>query len=271
MEEHNMGKLTLNENMLAVKEGMGKSTSLPLDALRLVYIFFPGSFKWRVITSTQSIDGYNLDDFIHLSRETASRLFEEFTQVITNERDFVLSGMKLCLADYNNHSTIISLKDIKKSKSNILEKLLHYRDARIEKLNKWLATYPAVTLQGGFAGGTAVIDKNGFSKGRDKFVAWKDVGTIQVAEKNFGIGDLLIIPKGVGTGMFSLKKYRYTLGNIKMKQKELYIAECNFWRTLEDNRDDIPQKIRELSELKEKGVLTEEKFIEAKKRLLAEI
>lgn len=266
-----MGKLTLNENMLTVKEGMGKSTLLPLDALRLVYIFFPGTFKWRVITSTQSIDGYNLDDFVHLSEETASRLFDEFRQALANERDFVLSGIKLCLADYNNHSAIITLKDVKKSKSNILEKLLYYRETRIEKLNKWLATYPAVTLQGGFAGGIAVIDKNGFSKGKDKFIAWKEVGTIQVAEKNFGTSDFLIIPNGVSAGMFSFKKYRYTLGNISTKKKELYIAECNFWRTMEDSRDDIPQKIRELSELKEQGVLSEEKFIEAKKKLLAEI
>jgi|GEM_PF-3152024 len=265
-----MGKLNLNENMLTVKEGMGKSTSLPLDALRLVYIFFPGTFKWRVITSSQSIDGYNLD-VAHLPGDTVSQLFDEFNQVLERERDFVLSGMKLCLADYNNHSAIFTLKDVKKSKTDILGKLLYYRDARIEKLNKWLATYPGVTLQGGFAGGSAVIDKNGFSKGKDKFIAWKDVGTIQVVEKNFGTSDFLIIPEGVGASMFSFKKYRYSLGNIGTKKKELYIAECNFWRTMEDERDDIPQKIRELSELKEQGVLTEEKFIEAKKKLLAEI
>jgi len=265
-----MGKLSLNENMLTVKEGMGKTTSLPLDALRLVYIFFPGTFKWRVITSTQSIDGYNLD-VANLPGDTVSRLFDEFNQALTRERDFVLSGMKLCLADYNNHSAVISLKDVKKSKADILGKLLYYRDARIEKLSKWLATYPKVTLQGGFAGGSAVIDKEGFVKGKDKFIAWKDVETIQVVEKNFGTADFLIIPKGVGTSMFSFKKYRYSVGNISMKKKELYIAECNFWRTMEDERDDIPQKIRELSELKEQGVLTEEKFIEAKKKLLAEL
>lgn len=266
-----MGKINLKENMLAVKEGMGKSTSLPLDALRLVYIFFPGTFKWRVITSTQSIDGYNLDDTAHLSGDTVSQLFDEFNQVLERERNFVLNDIKLCLADYNNHSAVISLKDVKKSKCDVLGKLLYYRDTRIEKLNKWLGTYPKVTLQGGFAGGSAVIDKEGFVKGKDKFIAWKDVETIQVVEKNFGTADFLIIPKGVGTSMFSFKKYRYSVGNISMKKKELYIAECNFWRTMEDEGDDIPQKIRELSELKEQGVLTEEKFIEAKKKLLAEI
>ena len=266
-----MGKLSLNENMLTVKEGMGKTTSLPIDALRLVYIFFPGTFKWRVITSTQSIDGYNLDDTAHLAGDTVSQLFDEFNQVLDGERNFVLNDIKLCLADYNNHSAIISLKDVKKSKADILGKLLYYRDTRIEKLNKWLATYPKVTLQGGFAGGSAVIDREGFVKGKDKFIAWKDVETIQVVEKNFGTADFLIIPKGVGKSMFSFKKYRYSVGNISMKKKELYIAECNFWRTMEEERDDIPQKIRELSELKEQGVLTEEKFIEAKKKLLAEI
>ena len=262
-----MSKITLNDNMLIIKEGMGKHTSLPLDALRLLYIFFPGNFKWYVVASSQDIDGYNLDS---LPEDNFSRVIEELKEKLLVEKNFILQDVKLCFADYANHSAVISLKDVKKNKVDLLDKLLLYRKPRVDKLNQWLATYPEVRLEGGM-GSKAFVNREGFRKGENKFIPWKEVGTIQIAEKNFGISDMLVIPEGVGTGLYSLKKYRYSLGNISTKKKWLYIAECNFWRTMEDPQEEIPDKIKELSQLKEQGILTEEKFNEAKKKLLAEI
>jgi hypothetical protein len=262
-----MGKISLKDNMLIVKEGMGKYTSLPLDALRLLYIFFPGNFKWYVVASSQNIEGYNLDS---LPEDAFSRVTAEFKEKLLTEKTFILKDVKLCLADYANHSTVISLNDVKKSKVDLFDKLLLYRKPRVDKLNQWLTTYPEVRLEGGL-GAKAFVNKEGFRKGDNKFIPWNQVGTIQIVEKNFGLSDLLIIPQGVGTGIYSLKKYRYSLGNISTKKKELYIAECNFWRTMEAEQEDIPEQIKELSQLKEQGILTEEKFNEAKKKLLAEI
>lgn len=262
-----MSKITLQDNVLTVKQGLGKYVSLPLDALRLVYMFFPGTFKWYVVASRQDINGYNLDS---LPEETIRKLFGELNEVIARGRSFTLGDFKLCLAGYDNQSALISLKDVKKNKLDLLDRLLVYRKARLDRLEQWLLTYPEVRLDGGM-GAKAFINREGFRKGSDKFIPWKEVGTIQIAEKNFGISDFLVIPQGVSTGLYSLKKYRYSLGNISTKKKELYIAECNFWRTMEEKEEDVPQKIRELSQLKDQGILSEEKFNEAKQRILAQM
>jgi len=220
-----------------------------------------------VVASSQNIEGYNLDS---LPDDTFSRVTAEFKEKLLTEKTFILKDVKLCLADYANHSAIISLYDVKKSKVDLFDQLLFYRKTRVEKLNQWLSTYPEVRLEGGM-GAKAFVNKEGFRKGENKFIPWSQVGTIQIVEKNFGLSDLLIIPEGVSTGMYSLKKFRYSLGNISTKKKELYLAECNFWRTMEEEHEEIPEKIKELSQLKEQGILSEEKFNEAKKKLLAEI
>jgi hypothetical protein len=82
--------------------------------------------------------------------------------------------------------------------------------------------------------------------------------------------DLLVIPKGVSSGMFGFKKYRYSL-RISLKKKEMYIAECDFWRSGEPTvkgATDVPRQIEELAQLKEQGILSEEKFQAAKTALL---
>jgi hypothetical protein len=262
-----MSKISLKDNMLIVKEGMGKYISLPLDELRLLYIFFPGNFKWYVVASSQNIDEYNLDS---LPEDAFYQVTAEFKERLLKERSFILKDVKLCLADYANHSAVISLNDVKKCKVDLFDKLLFYRKPRVDKLNQWMTTYPEVRLEGGL-GAKAFVNKEGFRKGDNKFITLNQVGNIQIVEKNFGLSDLLIIPQGVSSGMYSLKKYRYSLGNISTKKRELYLAECNFWRIMEEKQEDIPGKIKELSQLKEQGILSEEKFDEAKKKLLTGI
>ena len=156
-----MGKITLKDNMVIVKEGMGKYTSLPLDALRLLYIFFPGSFKWYVVASSQDIEGYNLDS---LPEDTFSQVTAEFKEKLLKEKAFILKDVKLCLADYANHSAVISLNDVKKSKVDFFDKLLFYRKTRVDRLNQWLTAYPEVRLEGGM-GAKAFVNKEGFRKG----------------------------------------------------------------------------------------------------------
>jgi len=262
-----MSKMTLQDNILTVGQGLGKYITLHLDSLRLVYMFFPGNFKWYVLTSSQDINAYNLDS---LPDDTAGKLFKEIQEMVSQGSSFSLSDFKLCLAGYDNSSALISLKEVKKSKVDVLGRLLSYRKTRLEKLNQWLLTYPEVKLEGGM-GAKAFINREGFRKGNNKFVPWSEVETLQVVDKNFGMSDFLVVPKGVSTGLYSLKKYRYSLGNISTKKKELYIAECNFWRTLAENEEDVPRKIKELSQLKDQGILSEEKFQEAKQKILAQM
>ena len=50
------------------------------------------------------------------------------------------------------------------------------------------------------------------------------------------------------------------------------MAECEFWCGLKNTggSTDLVSKLKNLQQLKEDGVLTDERFIEAKQKLLAE-
>jgi len=63
------------------------------------------------------------------------------------------------------------------------------------------------------------------------------VGNLQIDTNNV-ITRFLVIPKGVGTGYFSLKKFKYFI-SIPQKKKELFIAECNYWISRLDNLQQI--------------------------------
>ena len=57
-----MGKISLNERTVTVKEGVFKKVILSLDSLRLLYLIAPGSFKWFVVTSSSQSSFINLDE-----------------------------------------------------------------------------------------------------------------------------------------------------------------------------------------------------------------
>ncbi len=260
-----MGKITVKENDLVIKEGITKKTVMPMDALRLVYVFLPESLKnWFVVTSSSGIEGYDLDDVAEKNINDLSRKFDD---MIHQEKAYRLSGIKLCLADYENRSIIVPLKDFKTSKIDIFSTLLLHRQQRLVKRREWLDSQPEVVLKG-VMGQQAVLDSRGFRRGK-KFISWEDVGTLQINTVNFST-NLLVIPKGVSTGFFSLKKHQYFLG-ISLKKKELYIAECNFWMSRLDQGTNVPQQLEELALLKEQGVLSEDKFQAAKRVLLEKI
>jgi hypothetical protein len=262
-----MSKIGLEENKLIVKDGIFKSNTLALDDLRLVYLFLPESLKsWFVVTSSSGIEGYNLDS---VTDDKIHELSQNFDEMIRREKGYKLSAIKLCLANYENRAALVSLKEFKGSKIDIFSQLLRYRTERIGKRKQWLKGNPEVVLKG-VMGQQAVVNARGFRRGK-KMIAWEDVGTMQINTVNFST-NLLVIPKGVSSGYFSFKKHQYSFG-ISLKKKELYIAECDFWMSepaLAGDKD-IPGQIEELAQLRDQGVLAEEKFQEAKKALLAKI
>ncbi len=218
-----MGKIIVKENNLVVKEGFTRKTILAMDELRFVYLFMPESLKsWFLVTSSSGIEGYNLDT---VSEDNIAELTRKFDDMIRQERGYKLSGIKVCLADYENRGVIVALKDFKTAKIDIFSQLLQYRQERLKKLNEWLNQNPEIVLKGVF-GQQAFVDARGFRRGK-KFIAWQDVGTLQVNTVNFST-NLLVIRRGVSTGLFSFKKQQYFIG-IPLKKKELYLAECNFW------------------------------------------
>ena len=217
-----MGKITLNEKTVTVKEGVFKKVSLPLDSLRLLYLIAPGSFKWFVVTSSSQNSFINLDS---LPGDTFKKLLNELSEQMEKEKAYRLTGIKLCLKDYEDNDTLITLRDLKLSKTDLFEKLIRYREERLRRLNDWLKDEPEVRLKG------AVLNKEGFHNGKKKFIAWQDVGSIQSETVNFNTS-ILLLPEGSGGGMFNLKRYKYAIQRIPEKRKEIYMAECNFWHSL---------------------------------------
>jgi hypothetical protein len=217
-----MGKISLNERTVTVKEGVFKKVSLPLDSLRLLYLIAPGSFKWFVVTSSSRNAFINLDS---LPGDTFKKLLNELSEQMEKEKAYRLTGIKLCLKDYEDNATLITLRDLKLSKADLFEKLLEYREERLRRLKDWLKDEPEVRLKG------AVLNKEGFHNGKKKFIAWQDVGAIQSETVNFNTS-ILLLPEGSGGGMFNFKRYKYSIQRIPEKHKEIYMAECNFWHSL---------------------------------------
>jgi len=224
-----MAKLTLSSNKLIHKEGIGKKTSILLDELRLVYVFFPGVLKsWFAVSSSSEMQWLNLET---LSTEEVEKFSYDFDTLIKEEKGFALSSIKLVLVDYQNSYSIFTLKDFKKAGISIFSSLMSFRIERLQRLHQWLQTDPQVQLVGAM-NQKALLNSKEFSRGK-KRLDWNDLGTLQVNTANLNT-ILTLIPKGVSTGMFSFSKHKYSIG-ISEKKKEYYIAECDFWSRLANN------------------------------------
>ncbi|MCD4777010.1 MAG: hypothetical protein K8S15_13290 [Candidatus Aegiribacteria sp.] len=221
-----MGKLKLINNQLVSKEGLSKKKLILLDELRLLYVFFPPTLKsWFVVSSTSNIQWLNLDA---LSADEIERFSSDYDQLIKEEKGFFLSDIKLIMADFHNNYSIFTLKDFKKAGINIFSILLSYRTERLQRLHQWLQTDPQVQMVGVMSQ-KALVNSRGFRRG-NKVLDWDDLETLKVNTANLSTF-LLLIPKGVSTGMFSFKQYKYTIG-ISEKKKEYYVAECDFWHSM---------------------------------------
>lgn len=239
-----MSKITVQDKAIIIKEGLTKKTVMQLDNLRLLYLFLPENLKsWFVVSSTSGIEGYDLDQ---VSDENIEGLSRKFDDLIKREKAGKLTGIKLILADYGGQSVILPFKDIKKSKIDMFATLLRFRQQRLSKLSVWLQNTPEATLKG-LMGQQALLSKQGYRRGK-KFLAWQDVGNLEINTVNMST-HFLVIPKGVSTGFFSMKKHKYSM-LISIKKKELYIAECDFWMTRVNQKTKTKQKKAESMEAK---------------------
>jgi len=222
-----MIKLGLRDSTLTARKGLWQNVSLPLNALRLITMIIPGTFSWRVVQSSQQQGYYNLD---LLAESAFEALLKELAEMTAAASPGHLRGIKFCLMDYEGHWTIFSLGDVSRSRVPFLETIGRCRPRRLEKLNAWLDSRPETRLTGGL-GSRAVLNREGFRRGENRFVAWKDVEKIRVESVNFAHA-LLVLPKGRSGSMWDFKRYAFSVRNIADKKKELYLAECAFWQAL---------------------------------------
>jgi hypothetical protein len=265
-------RLSLEGGLLVVLE-RGRPLEFRLDDLRLVFLvgYFNYNFKFLSNTTTQSVQVLDLDAS---AGEAGGASFEGAASLLT-ARNAELKKTYLCIADFGSNSVQVSFLDIKQSGLDIFGPLAAAQSVRSQKRQAWLATRPQVRL---FGGGSkfAIVDEKGFAVGK-KFISWADVALVKIHIQDnsfFKVASLLMIPHGVNTGAFGMQQFKYSLPRIKLYRTELYYAECVFWRRLAASGGTVPSltaKLTTLKELHDKGVLSNEKFAEAKAQAIAEL
>lgn len=209
------------------KDGLFSNTRWPLDQLRLFSVIVPGNFKWRVVATSQERDFYIPD---LLPADAADALYGFLDDLLSRGNPTILSGLTVCLADYQNNGAALPLGKLRKESGRLLAGLYRYRNERAERLRQWLAGGPQVVLRGGF-GSTAVLNREGFHL-KKAVTPWTGVGRIETETTNNIITHLYVLPRGYSGGVFDFKKMKHALAVIPTGKKDLYATECFFWKTL---------------------------------------
>jgi hypothetical protein len=259
-----MKKIELTNHVLTVYDEGVKH--FELNNLRLVFSFLPGKFSYYVIGSSQQINSLNID---FLDDEKSASFQMEMGLIEAS--DVGLDSYKFYLGNYTGQTALLSIKELKANRISLIPLLFHYKNERITKRNEWVKTYPQLSLKGSM-GSSMILTVDGL-RIKKKFLEWDKVAKYEIQKNNFGLSHFLIIPKGIDARFFSFTKYKYCLSNIPTKKYPLYMAECEFWRYLKDHEgsNDLINQLKKLQELKDSGILTNERFEEAKQKLLTSL
>jgi hypothetical protein len=211
-----------------MKEGLFKSSQWPLDQLRLLCIIVPGTFKWRIVTSSQE-QWFFFPDL--MPQEEAEIIYSLLDELCSSGNSNDLAEIQICLACYEDRGTVIDLRKLNKISAVLLAGLYHFRDQRRERLNRWLSDNPQVTLNGGL-GSRALLNRDGFHLKKRK-LSWPEIKGIMTESFSslFTTTHLYVLPEGRSGGFFDLKKGKYALKLIPTKEKNLFAAECHFWKS----------------------------------------
>lgn len=245
-------ELKLSGNSLSVRGGGGKNRQFAVDELRLAFFVTAVKVRFFAIAGGDDLAVVDLDD--KDQQEGIDLLQETFR----DSRPGMLSVFDICLADYGNNTAVVSLKNFKKAGIDIFDLLAQTKDKRVDVRRKWLASDPTVTLKG--RSGTAKLNRHGYFLSEKKTLRWDEVGLIQIDKQESLITTthLLVIPKGVGSGVFSMKKYKYALKGIPNKLANLYLSECFFWQNQFFETGDKSLEEDAMRELVRDGIIAED-------------
>lgn len=186
--------------------------TLALPSLRIVYLFFPKEFKWRLISPSET--EYRYLDLDALSEEDLSALHN----LLLQQQNLLGDNLLLIFKDYDAQSISISLKDFSQDDVDILAELKRYRNQRIEKLNSWLQQSPQITIN------NVTFDLTQAQQGTKKAIPWHALEKIEIREV-----------KSVGTTNYfhfiPMKKgYKKFFQGVSPKKTEEFLSEIHFWR-----------------------------------------
>lgn len=225
MSQHLFSSISEPNSVFKLKEGLFKSSQWHLDELRLLSIVIPGSTKWWVVGSSQE-QAFLFPDL--LPPEDATLVYGHLDELCSNGNPNHFSGIKLCMAGYDDEGTVLDLQKLKKNRTALLAGLYHFRNKRVERLKQWLAGNPQILLRGGL-GSRATLDKNGFHL-KKRSLAWTEVNKISTETANGLVAHMFVLPEGRSGGLFDIKKGKYALARIPVKRVDLYSAEAHFWK-----------------------------------------
>ena len=221
-----MAKITVQGSILSVKNGPGKALEFDFEKLRLAYLVTTDNMRGFLTLSSWDI--YTID----VDNPESGEAVKTIAGIYEAQKARGLSGVKLCLAGYGGNKLVMNLKKFHKAGTDLFGLLRKTAASRIALRQQWLGTSPDVRLQGKF--GRITLNAEGAVFSDRKKISWDQVETIQLdkQESLVTVTSLLLIPKGVSSGAFSMKKYKYALRYIPNKLADLYLAECLFWKTV---------------------------------------
>ena len=220
------GKIALEGTRLTFRRGRfsSETVSLSLDSLRLVYLFFPTQFKWRLIRPSQY--HYQYQDLDALSEDAFSELYAALSQ----QHRFLMGDFLFVLADFEGHVVTVSWKRLADSGIDLMTELRRHRAVRRERLTRWLQGNPSSTIVSKWAIFRIDVSLNvaGIAWSHRRFIPWDALQDIKIHQHKSPLGDTcqfwFIPAKASG-----LKEINIT--GVSAKQTEACLAEFNFWRS----------------------------------------
>ncbi len=198
------------------------TVSLPLDALRLAYIFFPEEYKWHFVTPSEyqhryvNLDALSEDDYAALQTGIAAQ-----HRVLTDRCHFVL-------ADYGGQTVIVSQKELRTNAIELLKELRQWRVERYTQRAAWPQRAASVTIGASLGSLRGAVSLNAAGVGSSsRLLPWSALERVEITRYSalWETCFFRFIPtkasrlQGISTGVAP----RFT---------EACLAEFDFWRTL---------------------------------------
>ncbi len=191
-----------------------KTVSLPLDSLRLIYLFLPETFKLRIVQTNVQYHYVNLGPL-------ANEAYVELSVLLSQQDAYNRERIHIVLKDFSGQEATISLKELTSNGINLFPHFAQYRRARNQKLNTWLQGNPHVKF-----GLNMVIGADGIgTPNKSYWMTWNALDKFTI----FSTGSATIF-NFIPTKASQIKQFG--AGGIPVAQTQSNLAEIDFWRAL---------------------------------------
>jgi len=217
-----MAEISLQGTELRIVERKLASTetvSLPLDGLRLAYLFLPQGFRWHLLDPSQTI--YHYLDLDSLSEAD----YQSVHQQIATQWKHSWGDFKFVLKDLDGHTKTINWKELSRNGIDLMPALAQHRDARRKNMQAWLQAGGKTTIRNrGLGGADVTMDTQGlYAKNRS--IPWPSLGRLYMTQASqFGsTASITFFPSKAS----HLKAFGLLVPG---KQVEEVLAEVSYWQ-----------------------------------------